>query len=58
MRFMVFLLHREPAKFLINERKQFVSGLRVTIFDGLEDLGDITHGGRLENTGPASKTQG
>ena len=42
-RFLGHLVRREPAKFLINERKQFIRRLRVTMFDGLENSGDITH---------------
>ena len=41
------LVRRESAEFLINERKQVIGGLRVALFDGLEDVGDIAQGSRV-----------
>jgi hypothetical protein len=42
-RFTGYFVPAKPAKFLINERKQFISGFPVTTFDGLKDSSDVTH---------------
>jgi hypothetical protein len=42
-RFIGHLVCRQSAELLINERKQFIGGLRIAVFDGLEDMGDVTH---------------
>ena len=33
----------EFAQLLINERKQFIGGFGVAMFDGVEDLSDVAH---------------
>jgi hypothetical protein len=34
----------ELAQFLIDQREQFVSGLRITLLEGRQDARDIAHG--------------
>src|SRR5258708_30956075 len=36
-------VRRQPSEFLINDRKQFIGCFRVAVFDGLKDVGDVTH---------------
>ena len=42
--FVSHLVRRHSAQFVINQREQLIGGFRVAVFDGLEDLGDVTHG--------------
>ena len=37
----------EPTQFFINQRQQLVSGARVSTFNGDEQLGSLTHTGRM-----------
>jgi hypothetical protein len=37
------LVRRHSSQFVINQRKQLVNGFGVALFDGLEDLRDLTH---------------
>src|SRR5207244_12060539 len=42
--FVDHLARGEPAQFLVDEWEQFIGRVRVAVFDGLEDLGDVAHG--------------
>ena len=37
------LFGRQFAQLVIDQRQQLLSGLRIALFDGIQDLGDIAH---------------
>jgi hypothetical protein len=41
--FACHFVRRHPSKFVIDHRKQLISGFRVAVFDGLKNAGDVTH---------------
>jgi hypothetical protein len=47
----------EPEQFVINQRQQFLRGLRVTLLEGAEDLRVVTHTGTLPRKGRRSKLE-
>jgi hypothetical protein len=42
-RFAGHFVRGQPAQFLVNQREQFVRGLRVALLNGVKDAGDIAH---------------
>ena len=42
-RFAGHLVRRHSPQFVIDQRQQLMRGWRVALFDGLEDLRDVTH---------------
>ena len=45
--FVSHFVRRQSSQFVIDKRKQLIGGAGVTMFDGLEDLGDVTHTSRV-----------
>src|SRR5712664_2772575 len=42
-RFVSHFVRRHPSQFVIDKRKQLISGFRVAVPDGVQDSGDFTH---------------
>lgn len=42
-RFTGHLVGRHAAQFVVDQRQQFIGGLGITVFDGVEELRDVTH---------------
>jgi hypothetical protein len=55
--FLAKFLGRQFAQFVVNQRQELFGGVRIALFDGGQDAGDIGHAikhNRRKNARPAS----
>jgi hypothetical protein len=41
--FVSHFVRGHPAQFVIDQRQQLISGLRIAVFDGVEDSRNVAH---------------